>query len=176
MPKGKTKVSYLHFIGAASSYEECADLCCQHGRKCQLGWLFKKKCFAVGCSSAEKDMCIPKSVPYDAKYTSSVVVMSFVKKTNHDSHNKDESSFSSTVVPQPSSSVVPQPSSSSSSSSSDYYSSKLYSHSVAVTRSSSLSSAISTTPSSSSSVIKSTPHPKPPHGNHRLINNGECEN
>ncbi|XP_019861263.1 PREDICTED: uncharacterized protein LOC109589649 [Amphimedon queenslandica] len=164
LPKGKTKVSYLHFIGAARSYKECADLCCQHGRKCQLGWLFKKKCFAVGCNSAEKDRCTPKAVPYDAKYSSSVVVMSFVKKTNHDSHNKDESSFSSTVVPQPSSSSL-------SSSSSDYYSSNFYSHSVATTRSSSLSSVVTTTPSSSSSIIKATPHPKPPHGNHRLINN-----
>ena len=168
IPKGKTKVPYLHFIGIAHSYKECADLCCQHGRKCQLGWLFKKKCFAVGCNSANKDFCIPKAVPYGAKYTSSIVVMSFIKKTNHDSHNKDESSFSSTVVPQPSSSSF-------SSSSSRYYSSNLYSHSVAMTKPSSLSSVVTTLSTSSSVIIKATPHPKPPKGNHRLINNGELK-
>ena len=175
LPKGRTKVSHLEFIGTTHSYKECADLCCQHGPKCQIGWLVNKKCYAVGCHSYDKDKCHIVPSPYDARYTSSVVVMSFNRKPSHSGFNNDESSSSSS-----SSILMPRPSSSSSLSFSSSLSSsspKLRSLSVTASvntrRSSSSLVAMVTTSSSSAIVVKATPNPKPSNGKHKLINNGK---
>lgn len=63
VPKGKTKVDHLKFLGKAHSYKSCADMCCRHGNRCQLGWLFNKKCFAVSCEEGNEEMCQPLLAP-----------------------------------------------------------------------------------------------------------------
>lgn len=75
LPRGRTKVDFLHFMGRVHTYKACADLCCQYGIRCEVAWLFKNKCFAVACKDKEK--CLPTTVPSDAQYTSSLIVMSF---------------------------------------------------------------------------------------------------
>lgn len=156
LPRGKTNVDYLHFLGKVDTYQDCADLCCQHGPKCQMGWLFKTKCFAVNCDKWSRENCIPMEVPLGAKYSSSLIVMSFSKnklKPSIGTHLPSLSSVSSPFVPSP---VV------SSSSFNFMVSSELpvIVSSISTPLSSSPSVAMDTT---KSEFIRETPHSNPHH-------------
>ena len=119
IPTGQVKyLDYLHLLGDSDSYEDCAELCCKHGPRCQLGWFFRGKCYAVGCNSNHKNNCKPKTVdlesvlvimkedPSNYIYPSSSLVMSLLSSSSATDSSHASSSASMTSSPSLSPSVA----------------------------------------------------------------------
>ena len=158
IPTGNVKnLDYLHSLGVSDSYKDCAELCCRHGPRCQIGWLFSGKCYAVGCNSDHKKMCKPKTVDLDSIlvimkndpsnyiYPSSSLVMSMLSSSS--AIDSSHASNSASMTSSPSSSPF-----------------------VAVPT---FNPIISTEPPTSPSSSKLTPPTKSSNKHHKLLHN--CE-
>ena len=104
VPKGRTNVDHIKFLGQVNTYQECANLCCDFGRQCQYGWLFNDKCFAVSCSRANRDMCHPVLSSSNGQYKT--IVMRMKRLISSSSLSPPISSTSQPIHPIPSTTVA----------------------------------------------------------------------
>jgi hypothetical protein len=87
LPKGRTDVDHIKFLGKTMSYRSCASMCCKYGDSCQLGWLINGKCFGVSCDVGNEDKCQPQQVTSDAKLHTILMKM---KRSNSDDSIDDD--------------------------------------------------------------------------------------
>ena len=63
IPAGRTNVTYFKPLGTVVSNEECVQRCCADD-KYQYAWFVDGKCFGVGCSDENEELCSPMSVKF----------------------------------------------------------------------------------------------------------------
>ena len=63
IPVGGTKVDHFDGYLDGGSIKECAAECCKLGAEtCQYAWMFKDKCFMIGCKPENAWKCAPQLV------------------------------------------------------------------------------------------------------------------